>query len=391
MCGFRKLIEYKFTKPIYDQTNKINSKFVQINTRKMKQNSNKNIFAFIIYAIALNTSFSQSAASIYAKTIRDCQLKKHLTFIASDSLKGRDTGSEGQKIAAKYVANQFANDSIDPIIKLTNGEKSYFQTYYLQKIKSFGGKFRFDAIPANAKGKIDSVSTENVLGFIEGTDKKDEIVVISAHLDHIGVNADGQINNGADDDGSGTVALIELAQAFSRAKKGGFGPRRSILFLNVTGEEKGLLGSKFFVDNPIFPLSKIVCNLNIDMIGRTDNEHLNKPDYIYLIGSDKLSSKLHEISEKANNEHTMLNLDYTFNNPDDPNRFYYRSDHYNFAEKKIPVIFYFRGVHADYHAPGDDIEKIQFDQMEKITRLVFYTAWEVANREERILVDSNKK
>lgn len=337
------------------------------------------------------TSFAQPPATIYAKTIRDCQLKKHLTFIASDSLKGRDTGSEGQKIAAKYVANYFEEYGLQPIVPQADGTFSYFQTYYLQRIKTFGGGYRFAGIKPNATGKIDSVSTENVMGFIEGTDKKDEIIVITAHLDHVGLGNNSEIHNGADDDGSGTVAILELAQAFSRAKKAGFGSRRSILFMTVTGEEKGLLGSKFFVENPIFPLSKIVCNLNIDMIGRTDPEHEGKPDYIYLIGSDKLSSKLHEISEKANNEHTMLNLDYTFNDPEDPNRFYYRSDHYNFAEKKIPVIFYFRGTHVDYHQPGDDVEKIQFDQMEKITRLVFYTAWELANREERILVDSNKK
>jgi Zn-dependent M28 family amino/carboxypeptidase len=349
------------------------------------------IFFFIIYFGVSSALFSQSPVSTYAKSIRDCQLKKHLTFLASDSLKGRDTGSEGQKIAAKYVAKQFADNGLKPIIKGLNDSLSYFQTYFLQRLKHFGGGYSYQAINPRTKGKIDSVSTENVLGFIEGTDKKDEVIVISAHLDHIGVNSDGQINNGADDDGSGTVALIELSQAFARAKKNGDGPRRSLLFLNVTGEEKGLLGSKYFVENPIFPLSKIVCNLNIDMIGRTDTEHEGKPDYIYLIGSDKLSSKLHEISEKANNEHTMLALDYTFNNPDDPNRFYYRSDHYNFAEKKIPVIFYFRGVHADYHQPGDDIEKIQFDQMEKITRLVFYTAWDLANREDRIVVDSDKK
>jgi Peptidase family M28 len=337
----------------------------------------------------INNTFAQ--ANIYAKSIRDCQLKKHLTFLASDSLKGRDTGSEGQKIAAKYVAGLFAEYGLSPIIKDSEGKMTYFQTYFLQRLKIFGGGYRYQAINPKTKGKIDSVSTENVVGFIEGTDKKEEVLVISAHLDHIGVNADGQINNGADDDGSGTVALIELAQAFARAKKNGDGPRRSILFLNVTGEEKGLLGSKYFVENPIIPLKNIVADLNIDMIGRTDVEHEGKPDYVYLIGSDKLSSKLHEISEKANADHTMLQLDYTFNNPEDPNRFYYRSDHYNFAEKKIPVIFYFRGVHADYHQPGDDIEKIQFDQSEKITRLVFYTAWELANREERIIVDSNKK
>jgi hypothetical protein len=346
------------------------------------------ILAFLVSLFTQN-SFCQ--ASTYAKSIRDCQLKRHLTFIASDSLKGRDTGSEGQKIAAKYVAKYYAEYGLTPIIKKADSSLSYFQTYDLQRAKVFGGGYNYMPMKAKRRGVADTVSTENVLGLMLGTDKKDEVIVISAHLDHIGISADGQINNGADDDGTGTVALIELAQAFSKAKKAGFGPRRSILFLNVTGEEKGLLGSKYFVDNSPIPLKNIVCDLNIDMIGRTDVEHEKKPDYIYLIGSDKLSSTLHTISEKANAEHTMLNLDYTFNNPDDPNRFYYRSDHYNFAEKKIPVIFYFRGVHADYHMPGDDVEKIQFDQTEKIARLVFYTAWELANREERIVVDSDKK
>lgn len=363
---------------------------------------NKLALISLLFFIHINFVFSQNKVktkvdsllfnpNVYAKSIRDCQLEKHLVFLASDSLKGRDTGSEGQKIAARYVADEFVKYGLKPLIKENDGTLSFFQTYFLQRLKSFGGRYTYQAINPRTKGKIDSVSTENVLGFIEGTDKKEEIIVITSHLDHIGVDSDGKINNGADDDGSGTVALLELAQAFSRAKNAGNGPRRSILFMTVTGEEKGLLGSKFFVENPIFPLSKIVCNLNIDMIGRTDPAHEGKPDYIYLIGSDKLSSELHQISEQANNEHTMLEIDYTFNNPDDPNRFYYRSDHYNFAEKKIPVIFYFRGVHEDYHQPTDDIEKIQFDQVEKITRLVFYTAWELANRDERIMVDSSKK
>ncbi len=345
----------------------------------------------ILNLVLLNIAYSQSPATVYAKSIRDCQLKKHLTYLASDSLKGRDTGSEGQKLAALYVAKQFTDYGLTPIVKAADGSLSYFQTYDLQRMKTFGGRYKYMPMEAKTTGVVDNIDTENVLGFIEGTDKKEEVIVISAHLDHIGVSKNGQINNGADDDGSGTVALIELAQAFSKAKKGGFGPRRSILFLNVTGEEKGLLGSKYFLENPVFPLSRIVCDLNIDMIGRTDIEHEGKPDYIYLIGSDKLSSSLHAISEKANADHTMLNLDYTYNSANDPNRFYYRSDHYNFAEKKIPVIFYFRGVHADYHQPGDDVEKIQFDQTEKVTRLVFYTAWELANREERIIVDSDKK
>ncbi len=346
------------------------------------------IFSFIVACITVS---AQRSPEYFAKSIRDCQLQTHLKFIASDSLKGRETGSEGQKIAARYVAGEFADYGLTPIVKLADSSQSYFQTYYLQRAKGFGGTYRYFPMSQKGRSVTDTISTENVLGFLEGSDKKDEVIVITAHLDHIGVNTDGQINNGADDDGSGTVTILELAQAFAKAKRQGQGPRRSILFMTVTGEEKGLLGSKYFVDNPIIPLKNIVANLNIDMIGRTDDQHLSKADYVYLIGSDKLSSTLHSISETVNAKYTKLDLDYTFNDPDDPNRFYYRSDHYNFAEKKIPVIFYFRGVHPDYHQPGDDVEKIQFDQMEKIARLVFHTAWELANRDQRIAVDSNKK
>jgi Zn-dependent M28 family amino/carboxypeptidase len=233
----------------------------------------------------------------------------------------------------------------------------------------------------------ESLTAENVLCYIEGSDPvlKNQIVIISAHYDHIGIT-NGQINNGADDDGSGTVSTLELAEAFMEAKKNGQGPRRSILILNVSGEEKGLLGSEWYSDFPVFPLENTVCDLNIDMIGRKDDQHADS-NYVYLIGSDKLSTDLHKISEQANNAHTKLALDYTYNDPADPNRFYYRSDHYNFAKHGIPVIFYFSGVHADYHKPGDDVEKIMFDKMTTIARLVFYTAWEVANRDEKLKVD----
>ncbi|WP_255478742.1 M28 family peptidase [Rufibacter sp. XAAS-G3-1] len=232
--------------------------------------------------------------------------------------------------------------------------------------------------------------TENVLGYVEGTDLKDQLIVISSHYDHEGIK-NGVVYNGANDDGSGTVAVMELAQAFAQAKKNGHGPRRSILFLAVTAEEKGLLGSEYYTDHPIFPLENTVADLNIDMIGRHDKEHEGKPDYIYVIGSDKLSSELHAISENANKTYTKLDLDYTFNDPNDPNRFYYRSDHYNFAKHNIPIAFYFNGVHEDYHQPTDDVEKINFPSAEKVARLVFYTAWDLANRTERIKVDSNKK
>lgn len=232
------------------------------------------------------------------------------------------------------------------------------------------------------------IDAENVLGFIEGSDAqlKNEIVIISAHYDHIGI-VNGQINNGADDDGSGTVSTLEIAQAFVEAKKAGAGPRRSVLILNVSGEEKGLLGSEWYSEYPVFPLANTVCDLNIDMIGRVDEAHAADENYVYLIGSDKLSTSLHAISERNNAERTKLKLDYTYNDPEDPNRFYYRSDHYNFAKHNIPVIFYFSGVHEDYHQPGDDAEKIRFGKMTTIAQLVFYTAWEVANRDERLKVD----
>lgn len=254
------------------------------------------------------------------------------------------------------------------------------------KIKTFTGKVSF-----KSERITEIVNTENVAGFMEGSDKKDEVLVISAHLDHIGISANGEINNGADDDGSGTVSLLEIAEAFSKAKADGKGPRRSILFLNVTGEEKGLFGSEYYSENPLLPLSSTIADLNIDMIGRVDDAHKNDPKYVYVIGADKLSSELHTISEDANKKYVNYKLDYTFNDPKDPNRFYYRSDHYNFAKKNVPVIFYFTGVHEDYHRPGDDVEKIMFDKQAPIVKLVFYTAWELVNRDQRIKVDSHKE
>ena len=231
----------------------------------------------------------------------------------------------------------------------------------------------------------DLVRGLNVVGAVEGTDPQlsKEWVILTAHYDHVGV-INGEIHNGADDDGSGTVTLVELAQAFSDAKRSGFGPRRSVMFLAVVGEEKGLLGSEWYTLHPLVPLENTVANLNIDMIGRVDDAHLDDERYIYLIGSDRISMDLHDISEQANSTFTSLALDYTYNAESDPNRYYYRSDHYNFAKNGIPVIFYFSGVHEDYHKPGDDMEKIRFGKMETIGRLVFHTAWQLVFQDDRI-------
>jgi len=335
----------------------------------------KNLLFFCLI-LSINL-FSQDNIK-YSKTILKKDLERHLIILASDSLEGRETGKKGQKMAAEYLKNNFINIGIPPYKK-----NKYFQKF---KVKSDRHICKCEDCDTDfikkifKKNKI--VRGENVLGYIEGSDLKDELIIITAHYDHLGKH-DTLLFNGADDDGSGTVAIMEIAEAFMLAKRDGKGPRRSILIMPVSGEEKGLLGSKYYTDNPVFPLIKTIANLNIDMIGRIDNMHLDG-NYVYLIGSDMLSKELHNISEEINKKHIGLELDYTYNNDDDPHRYYYRSDHYNFAKNNIPVIFYFNGVHEDYHKTTDTIEKIDFNKIEKITRFVFLTAWELANREERI-------
>jgi len=248
------------------------------------------------------------------------------------------------------------------------------------------------SVPVNLNLNVTSgnekLSSENVAAIIKGTEKPDEYVIISSHLDHIGITGNGEINNGADDDGSGTVSVLEIAQAFKKAADAGHGPKRSVIFLHVTGEEKGLLGSMYYTDvDPIVPLSETVVDLNIDMIGRIDPNYKGARNYLYLIGSDKLSTELHNLSEDINKKYTNIEFDYTYNDENDPNRFYYRSDHYNFAKNNIPIIFYFNGTHADYHRPSDTPDKINYDLMENRARLIFYTAWEIANLDHRLVVD----
>ena len=247
-----------------------------------------------------------------------------------------------------------------------------------------------------SRGNEGEVDSENVIAIIRGSEIPDEYVILTAHLDHVGYGRTGsragrnvnKIHNGADDDGSGTVAVLEIAQAFKEASKKGKGPKRSIVFLHVTGEEKGLLGSAYYADNPIYPLEDTVTNLNLDMIGRTDPTRQGENrEYIYIIGSDHDSQDLHNLSELTNSETVNIDLDYRFNAKDDPQRFYYRSDHYNFAKNGIPIIFYFSGTHPDYHMPSDTPDKIEYDLLEVRSRLVFYTAWNIANRDKRIVID----
>lgn len=238
--------------------------------------------------------------------------------------------------------------------------------------------------------KIDVLAGKNVAGYIEGTDKKDELIVVSGHYDHLGIRGT-DVYNGADDNGSGTSTVMEIAEALKAAKDMGKGPRRSVLCLLVTGEEKGLLGSRFYSESPMFPIENTVANVNIDMVGRVDEKYKDNPDYIYVIGSDRLSTDLHNISEMVNQKYTQLTLDYKYNDANDPNNYYGRSDHYNFARKGIPAIFFFNGTHEDYHMITDTEEKINYTKMEKVARHCFHTVWELANREDRIVVDGEVK
>lgn len=247
--------------------------------------------------------------------------------------------------------------------------------------------------------KTEETHSQNVVGILEGSDAvlKNEYVAIGAHYDHVGMNpfaiTEDKIWNGADDDGSGTVSVLSIAEAFA---KGAQRPKRSILFIWHAGEEKGLWGSEYFTDNPTVPISSIVTELNIDMIGRYQNpgdenhpvnKFLPKQGEVFIIGSKMMSSELGEVSETTNKSFLNLNFNYKYDDPNDPEQFFYRSDHFNYARKGVPIIFYMDGTHADYHQPSDSIEKINFEQMEKVARTIFATGWELANRQTRPKVD----
>jgi Zn-dependent M28 family amino/carboxypeptidase len=239
-------------------------------------------------------------------------------------------------------------------------------------------------------------ATQNVIGILNGADPqlKREYVMFSAHMDHLEARGT-EIFNGADDDASGTSAVLEIAQAFTL----GPAPRRSIIIMFHTGEEEGLWGSKYFVQHPTVPLQSIVVDLNVDMIGRSRapgdtnpaNNELSDNNTVYLIGSDKLSQELHQLSEQTNQDTVKMNLDYRYNRQDHPYRLYYRSDHWNYAKNGIPVIFYFTGLHEDYHQPTDDVEKLDFEKMTRITRLIFTTGWRIANLDHRLKPDAQSQ
>jgi hypothetical protein len=245
---------------------------------------------------------------------------------------------------------------------------------------------------------IETVPTQNVVAVWEGSDPllKAEYVALGAHYDHVGSGCpragDDTICNGADDDGSGTTALLGMAEALAKSPTR---PKRSVLFVWHCGEEKGLWGSRYFTEFPTVPLDKIVAQINIDMIGRSKKEgdtnprnaELTGPDAVYLIGSTMMSTELGDLVNTVNKSYLNLTFDTRYDDPKDPNRFFYRSDHFNYARKGIPIIFFFDGVHEDYHRASDTADKIDYEKMQKVARTIYMTAWEIANRPARLKVD----
>lgn len=358
-------------------------------------------FNLFILTLFISNLFSQDISNKYAETITSEELKSLLYVYASDSFEGREAGTKGEMLAVEFIRDYYLKNDIKP----AKGTEDYFQKMEIttpqrislpdkipDSVRTFmqNGdmeKLRNYAMVAGVRTGGEKLNSINVASIIEGSHYPNEYIVITAHLDHVGIEGE-DIFNGADDDGSGSMALLEIAQAFKMASLDGYGPKRSIVILHVSAEEKGLLGSEYYTDNPLYPLEDTITNLNVDMIGRTDpTRDSDNDNYIYLIGTDRLSSMLHETSERVNKNTVDLELDYRFNAWDDPNRFYERSDHYNFAKNNIPVIFYFSGTHEDYHGPGDTPDKIRYDLLTKRTKLIFHTAWEIANMDDKIVVD----
>ncbi|MEP6925419.1 MAG: M28 family peptidase [Pyrinomonadaceae bacterium] len=334
-----------------------------------------------------------------------------IIVIASDGAQSKwsavkDFYSRGRFVVDKLTPATAPDNFAFPVIfvsqKVANTLFTGESVNPLQAGMSTGGSAAFE-MSANKKvsltvaTKTETVMTQNVVGIIEGSDPvlKSEVVALGAHYDHIGMNplASGdQINNGADDDGSGTTAILSIAEALSKAPKK---PKRSVLFVWHCGEEKGLWGSDYFTSFPTVPLEKVVTQLNIDMIGRTKktgdtnplNKELSGANEIYVIGSKMMSAQLGSLSEAVNNSYLKLTFDYRYDAPNDPNNFYGRSDHYNYAKKGVPIIFYFDGVHEDYHRPGDEVSKIDFDKMQRVTRTVFLTMWELSDLKARPVID----
>ena len=302
----------------------------------------------------------------------------------------RDRSQPAYMSVSPEMAARFLDIDKDEI-----NEKKQNLTDNLQDFSSYNTGYGLTSEPE----VVDEIIEErNVAALLEGSDPdlRDEVIVISAHHDHMGIGApddDGDmIYNGADDNASGSIGMLASAKALKQVAEEGNGPDRSILFLHVAAEEWGLLGSRYYSDHPTVPEENIVANINMDMIGRWDEQHEEQGDsnYVYIIGAEIISSDLNEMLERANSWSAGVDLNMRYNDLDDPNQFYRRSDHWSFGRLEIPFIFFFSGVHEDYHQPGDTPDKILYDTLSKRVQLITATMVEIANAEQPPEIDSQE-
>ncbi|SOD91863.1 M28 family peptidase [Spirosoma fluviale] len=319
-------------------------------------------------------------------------LKKHVYLLASDSLQGRATGTKGQLQAAFYCSATFRRNHLATVFPIDSTRRSFRQTYpfTITEVANFGSagayrvtspaykRYELAPLPLTAKDSSHVLFGDNVAGALIGTDLKQEVVIVSAHYDHLGRNG-SRIFHGADDNASGTATVLSVAAVFDSLSQRGIKPRRTIMFVLFSGEEGGLLGSEYFVRNSPIPLSQFVCDLNVDMVGRVDNAHRKNPDYCYLLRGDQVN-ELQKIAEVANQQSVNLTLNQDgYDTKNDPERYFYRSDHYNFARIGIPALFFTNGSHNDYHQPSDTADKINYEVLQKRATLLFQTAWLAAS------------
>lgn len=336
------------------------------------------------FSFKLTSTFSQQSVSQI--TVSDSLLKTHVYVLASDSLQGRATGTTGQLKAANYCMAAFKKSHLNAVFSRDSAQRIYWQTYpfSLTKIALYGaqrGTFttRYELIdwPETTADSNRTSFGHNLAGLLIGGDLRREVVVISAHYDHLGKSG-SQVYYGADDDASGTATVLSIATLFDSLARQGVRPRRSILFVLFSGEENGLLGSQYFVENSPVLMKQITADLNVDMVGRVDYSHRKNPNYCYIIDGG-INKWLRKKAEQANGQSVGLELDYTYSDSNADKQLYYRSDHYNFAKQNVPVLFFTNGEHPDYHRTSDTAERIDYPLLQKRATLVFQTAWLLAN------------
>jgi Peptidase family M28 len=340
----------------------------------------RSVVGLICLFFSLQSPAQTAVSSVW---VSEPLLKKHVYTLASDSLQGRETGTIGQFKAADYCVGAFKENHLLPVFQLDSLRWTFLQKYWFTPASvSFFGRMAVIAKRSELSNPPSAENSQvlfahNLGGLLVGSDLKNEVIILSAHYDHLGKQGN-LIYNGADDNASGTASVLAIAATFDSLAQQGIRPRRSVLFLLFSGEEGGLIGSQYFVADSPFAMSKIICDLNIDMVGRTDWEHRKKTDYCYLL-TGKSDTELKQTIETANQQTVKLSIDYRYNAENAPGQFFYRSDHYNFAKKGVPVAFFMDGEHPDYHQPSDSADKINYNALQKRATLVFQSAWMMAN------------